>query len=702
MQSSADLSTSRHFQQGPYLMFPRSCLQIIAIILLTSQALVPARSAELPTRPRARDRQVAVLVTTLLESQHLTRHTLDDQIGSRTLKVFLERLDPRKLYFSQADIASFLKMESLVDDQLANNDLTIAYTVFHRFQERVRERTGLADELLTRELDFSRDEIIHQDPSLDTHPKNAEEATDRWRRQIKYDLLLLDARNPQDPVAHDQVKRHYHQFAQRIANTTADDLLEIFLTSLTRSFDPHSTYLSPPSYESLQIRMRLNYQGIGATLEQHLGFVAIRELIPGGDAAQQGKLRPKDRIVSIGQGTKVELVDVTDKTLREIVNLIRGPEGTVVRLGVLPADGDKLTIHQLTRTKVKLQDAEASGTVLDGPQVPGGKATRVGVVRLPSFYVDTVAARKNTPDYKSCTRDVRRILENFKKQQVDVVLLDLRKNGGGSLLEAVNLTGLFIDQGPIVQVKDSHQRVTLLLDTEAGTAWPGPLVVLTSRLSASASEIVAGAIQDYQRGIVLGDPATHGKGTVQQLINLNRQLFRASSSRINLGALKLTTQKFYRPNGETTQLRGVLPDIVLPSFTGSAATGESQLDYTIPFDKVAAIKFTPYLFTNPTLVKQLTTSSQARRQKSVEMQDLEKRFKRFHENQQAKSIPLDQQKYLQGFANPSAKPPSKPAAADAPGTLQTGPYLEEILAITRDYTSLLQAAKITLESKSAK
>ncbi|MEO2023635.1 MAG: S41 family peptidase, partial [Pirellulaceae bacterium] len=455
MQSQAKLSTSRNFQQGPYLMFLRSYLQIIAITLLTSQALVPARGAELPARPRARDRQVAVLVTTLLESQHLTRHTLDDQIGARTLKVFLERLDPRKLYFNQADMASFLKMESLVDDQLANNDLTIAYTIFHRFQERVRERTLLAAELLARQLDFSRDEIIHQDASLDTHPKNAEEATDRWRRQIKYDLLLLDARNPQDPVARAQVKRRYHQFAQRIANTTADDLLEIFLSSLTRSFDPHSTYLSPPSYESLQIRMRLNYQGIGATLEQHLGFVAIRKLIPGGDAAQQGKLRPKDRIVSIGQGTQEELVDVTDKRLREIVNLIRGPEGTVVRLGVLPADGGKLTIHQLTRTKVKLPDAEASGVILDGPQDSGGKATRVGVVRLPSFYVDIEAARKNTPDYKSCTRDVRRILENFQKQKVDVVLLDLRKNGGGSLLEAVHLTGLFIDQGPVVQIKDS-------------------------------------------------------------------------------------------------------------------------------------------------------------------------------------------------------------------------------------------------------
>ncbi|MCP4813732.1 MAG: tail-specific protease, partial [Planctomycetaceae bacterium] len=238
------------------------------------------------------------------------------------------------------------------------------------------------------------------------------------------------------------------------------------------------------------------------------------------------KLRPRDRIVSIGQGAKGEPADVTDKTLREIVNLIRGPEGTLVRLGVMPADGSKLTIHQLTRTKVKLQDAEASGAVMEVPKDPDGKATRVGVVRLPSFYVDTEAARKNTPNYKSCTRDVRRILENFKKQQVDVVLLDLRKNGGGSLLEAVHLTGLFIDQGPVVQIKDSHQRVTLMLDTEAGTAWSGPLVVLTSRLSASASEIVAGAIQDYRRGIVLGDTSTHGKGTVQQLLDLNRQLFR--------------------------------------------------------------------------------------------------------------------------------------------------------------------------------
>jgi carboxyl-terminal processing protease len=235
-----------------------------------------------------------------------------------------------------------------------------------------------------------------------------------------------------------------------------------------------------------------------------------------------------------------------------------------------------------------------------------------------------------------------------------------------------------------------------MLDTEAGTAWSGPLVVLTSRLSASASEIVAGAIQDYRRGIVLGDTSTHGKGTVQQLLDLNRQLFRASAKRAELGALKLTTQKFYRPNGETTQLRGVVPDIVLPSFTNSAATGETELDYAIPFDKISAVKFTPYLFTNPTLIKTLTTSSQARRQNSAEMQDLEKRFHRFHENRQAKSIPLDQQKYQQGFATSATAPPSETAAAD----LQTGPYLHEILAITCDYTHLLQAAKITIETKS--
>ena len=679
-------------------MLLRRYLQVITLALFAWQAAVPANSAELPDRPRARDRQVTVLVTTLLESQHLGRHALDDQVGTRTLKLFLDRLDPRKLYFNQADIASFMKTATRVDNQLANNDLSIAYTIFHRFRERVQQRTSLVDELLAAPLDFSRDELIHQDASLVNHPKNADEAADRWRRQIKYDLLLLDAHNPQAPVAQEQVKRRYHQFAQRIAHTTADDLLEMFLSSLTRSFDPHSTYLSPPSYESLQIRMRLNYQGIGATLEQHLGFVAIRKLIPGGSAAEQGKLHPKDRIVSIGQGAKGELADVTDKTLREIVNLIRGPEGTLVRLGVLPADGSNLTVHQLARTKVKLQDAEASGAVLEVAEGPDGKATRVGVVRLPSFYVDTEAARKNTPNYKSCTRDVRLILENFKKQQVDVALLDLRKNGGGSLLEAVHLTGLFIDQGPVVQIKDSHQRVTLMLDTEAGTAWSGPLVVLTSRLSASASEIVAGAVQDYRRGIVLGDTATHGKGTVQQLLDLNRQLFRPSAKRAELGALKLTTQKFYRPNGETTQLRGVLPDIVLPSFTDSPATGESQLDYTVPFDTISPIKFTPYLFTNPTLIKTLITSSQARRQNSTEMQDLEKRFQRFHENRQAKSIPLDQKKYQQGFSTSATEPPSESAAAD----LQTGPYLQEILSITRDYTHLLQAAKITIESKSQK
>jgi carboxyl-terminal processing protease len=279
--------------------------------------------------------------------------------------------------------------------------------------------------------------------------------------------------------------------------------------------------------------------------------------------------------------------------------------------------------------------------------------------------------------------------------------VDLRKNGGGSLVEAINLTGLFINQGPVVQVKDSHQRVQLLLDKEVGVAWSGPLVVLTSHMSASASEIFAGAIQDYRRGLLVGDPATHGKGTVQQIMDLNRQLFRTPANSVNLGALKLTVQKFYRPNGETTQLRGVLPDLVLPSIVEAAGHGESKLSFSLPFDKVEAVSFTPYLFTDPELITKLSQQSSQRQQESAAMQALKKKLQRFRLNQQAKTIPLNQQQYVASFADNDLSPSvTRPAAEEeAKGSKPTGPYLTEVLAIASDYFRLLDEAKITIDGK---
>ena len=682
-----------------------SCLYNLRFLLLMLAWLItlPLTAAELPSEPRPRDRQISVLVTTLLESQHLSKQPLDEKIAKRTLDQFLKRLDPRKLYFNQSDMDQFLKLASQLEDRLSDHDLTIAYTIFHRFRARVGERSKTIDRLLSGNFDFTLKETINQDSNLNQFAKNPEEAEDRWRRQIKYDLLTLNSSDPRATATREQVAKRYRQFTQQIGDTTADDLLEMFLSSLASSFDPHTSYLSPPSYESFQIRMRLNYQGIGAELEQHTGYVAIRKIIPGGDAQKQGKLQAKDRIVSVGQDADGEMADVTGKTLREIVQLIRGPEGTIVRLGVLPADGSKLTIHQLTRHKVTLQNSEASSAVKEGPAKADGTPTRIGVINLPSFYVDLDGLRNNRPNYKSSSRDIRGILENFQKQHVDLVLLDLRKNGGGSLVESINLTGLFINQGPVVQVKDSHNRVKLLLDTEVGAAWSGPLVVLTSHMSASASEIFAGAIQDYRRGIVLGDPATHGKGTVQQIMDLNRQLFRTPANNINLGALKLTVQKFYRPNGETTQLRGVVPDLILPSIAETTGHGESKLNFSLPFDKVTAVSFTPYLFTNPQLIAKLNQQSSERQTASPEMQALTKKFQRFRLSQQASTIPLNQQQYLADFADRDSAPAATTPTTekDAKESKPPGPYLTEVLAIASDYLRLLTEGKITIDSKPA-
>ncbi|MEE2827184.1 MAG: carboxy terminal-processing peptidase, partial [Planctomycetota bacterium] len=593
------------------------------------------------------------------------------------------------------------KLEKLIDNQLSDHDLTIAYTVFHRFQKRVQQRTELVETLIKRDFDFTINETVNQDLSLNEFPKNAAEVEDRWRRQLKYDLLILNSKETQSTATRDRVLLRYRHFAQQIAQTTADDLLEIFLSSLASSFDPHTSYLSPPSYERLRIRMRLNYQGIGAELEQHLGYVAIRKLIPGGDAARQDKLQPKDRIVSVGQGVEAEMIDVTGKTLRDIVQLVRGQEGTTVRLGILPANGGEMTIHQLTRSKIDLKDAAARSVVIEGPVKPNGMPARVGIIKLPSFYVDAEAARNNLADFKSCSRDVGKILKDFQKQQVDVVLLDLRNNGGGSLIESIRLTGLFIDQGPVVQVKDSHQQVKLMLDTDATIAWSGPLVVLTSRMSASASEIFAGAIQDYRRGLILGDHATYGKGTVQQLLDLNRQLFRAPSNNVNLGALKITIQKFYRPNGETTQLRGILPDVILPSRTEASQSDEAKLNFSLPFDQVDATSFTPYRFTNPQLIAQLSKQSTARQAESADLQALKERIKHSQKTQQAKTISLNRQQYLASSAshNLAVEPTSTPPGNPRNPVMEQGPYLTEVLSIVNDYLRLIDKEKISIERK---
>jgi carboxyl-terminal processing protease len=468
----------------------------------------------------------------------------------------------------------------------------------------------------------------------------------------------------------------------------------MYLTAITTSYDPHTTYMSPSSLENFRILMRLNLEGIGAALQPVDGYTVVSKIIPGGAADKHGKLKPEDKIVSVGQGVDGEMVDVVDMKLGDVVKLIRGKAGTVVRLGVTPAGSTETRVYEITRAKVELKDSEARAEIIEEGQNVDGTPLKIGVIDLPSFYMDMEGARKGLEDYKSTTRDVRRILEDFNEKGVDAVVLDLRRNGGGSLTEAINLTGLFIDHGSVVQVKDSGGRVQEYDDTERGMTWNGPLVVVTSKFSASASEILAGAIQDYRRGLVVGDKATHGKGTVQSLLDLGSQLFRIPNPP-NLGALKITMQQFYRPNGESTQKRGVLADIELPAITTHMDIGEGDLDYAIEFDKIAPSRYLPYGMVSPEIVNALATKSQARISQSEDFDKLARKIDRYNTQKAKKRVTLNDEDFFAERSELDAdkedeKQFENQANPDEKEVIKRDYYFNEVLDVTRDYAKLLQ------------
>nr|NIL98043.1 tail-specific protease [Planctomycetales bacterium]NIP70193.1 tail-specific protease [Planctomycetales bacterium] len=504
--------------------------------------------------------------------------------------------------------------------------------------------------------DFTVDESLSTDFDALAYARDEAEMRDRWRRRIKYDLLMQKAAETEPEEARQKLLRRYRTFAQNKHQADNDELLEIFLSSLTTSYDPHTSYMSPSTLENFNISMRLQLEGIGAALMMEDGYTIVSKIIPGGAASKDGRLQPEDQILGVGQDTDGPLVDVVGMRLNDVVKLIRGKRGTVVRLQVSPKGTGEPKVYEITRARIELKDSEARAEIIELGNKPDGTPYKIGVIDLPSFYMDMDAARLGRTDFKSTTRDVRKILQGetgpdgilspgFVQKGVDAVVLDLRKNGGGSLTEAINLTGLFIDKGPIVQVKDADGRVQHYDDLDAGTAWNGPLVVLISKFSASASEIFAGAIKDYQRGIVVGDHHTHGKGTVQTLLNVGRQLFRIPNAP-QLGALKITMQQFYRPNGDSTQNRGVPADIELPSITSHLDVGESDLDYAMKFDQVPAVPFQKTPQVDPVMIAQLRQKSEQRRAAVEDFRKLEERINRYKAQKERKSISLNEEKFF--------------------------------------------------------
>jgi carboxyl-terminal processing protease len=595
----------------------------------------PAVAGGVP-KPGTNDRHIAVAVRRHLEREHFLRQPIDDGIARRWFGTFLEALDPMKVYFLQSDVDAFGVRRDQLDDLVKRGDVNFAYEVFERFLQRVDSRLPLIERLLSSEHDFTAAESIVIDRKATNWARNEAEAEDVWRRRIKYDLLVQKMEKTPLEEAKDKLLRRYRSFAKRMHQMTADELLETYLSSLTASFDPHTSFMSPDTLKNFEIGMKLELDGIGAQLKGEDGYTTIVELTPGGAADKDGRLKAKDRVVGVGQGNEGEIVEVVDMNLNEVVRLIRGKRGTVVRLKVVPVGETAPKVYDITRAKIELKDAEARGEVIEHGAKPDGTPWRIGVINLPSFYMDMAGAQQGQADYKSSTRDCRRLLDEFRADGVDGVVLDLRNNGGGSLPEAIKLTGLFIDRGPVVQIKDADNQVRPYDDTEAGVSWDGPLVVLTNKFSASASEILAGAIQDYRRGLIVGDEATHGKGTVQSLLDLGRQLFQRFDNAPSLGAIKITMQQFYRPSGASTQLEGVKSDVVLPSLTTHLPVGEGDLDHAIPFDRVQPARYATVDRVSEPVVERLRERSVARvegRQEFAKLADDVARYKRRKDEQ---------------------------------------------------------------------
>ncbi len=656
-------------------------------------------------KPGPNDRQITLAVKSYLEREHFLRKPIDDEIAARWFDSFLGALDPLKIYFLKSDVDSFAKRKSSLDDLVRRGDVSFAYEVYDRFLERVDERIPIVEELLKSKLDFNEKESIVIDRDIAVWAKTQDEVRDKWKKRIKYDLLVQKMEKVTPEEARKKLLRRYTSFAKRMHQMNADELLETYLSSLTSSLDPHTSFMSPGTLENFEITMRLQLDGIGASLKGEDGYTTVAELVPGGAADKDGRLKKKDRIVGVGQDREGEMIDVVDMNLNDVVKLIRGKRGTVVRLKVVPVSQTVPKVYDIVRAKIELQDSAARGEIIEEGIKADGSPWRIGVINLPSFYMDMAAARQGQADYKSSTRDCRKLLEGFREQGVDCVALDLRNNGGGSLPESISLTGLFIDTGPVVQIKDADQRVQQYDDLEPGVVWDGPLVVLVNKFSASASEIVAGAIQDYRRGLVIGDSATHGKGTVQSLLDLGRQLFQRLPNAPSLGALKITMQQFYRPSGLSTQMKGVKSDVKLPSLTDHLPVGESDLDNAIPFYRVDTADFSATNNVNESMLETLQQRSDVRVADDEEFQELATDIARYEERKNEKTLSLLESDFVKEWnegkaAEKEEEKKQEENAGPRRPVVRRDFYFAEAMRVTTDYLSVLSGVAMPSLAKS--
>ena len=681
---------------------------------IVDQALISRKHTNAPLVVGPNDANIARVTARILERSHYSKQRLTDEVASKFLDRYMDALDNLHIYFLQTDVAEFEPYRTTLDDLTYKGDTAPAREIFRRFRERLNQQYEYATRLLTNEtFEFKSDERVLLNRRTMPHPKNMAEAQSLWRERLRYeylqeklnigrpeliaDLVLekLKAGKPkevapalrektskekaeeivqlieeksgqQTPEAIAQavrqkldrenadeivkiITRRYTRILRTVNDYDNDDVLQIYLSALTHVYDPHSDYMGKSELENFSIGMKLSLFGIGALLRSEDGFCKIQSLIAEGPAERGKKLKANDKIIAVAQGSQ-PAVDVVDMKLNKVVELIRGPKGTEVRLTIIPGDAADPSVRQtvsLVRDEIKLEDQAAKAKIIDLP-ADSGQTIRFGLIDLPSFYAAfELEGGRSSGERKSTTTDVAKLLKKLQKEKVDGIILDLRRNGGGSLEEAINLTGLFIKEGPVVQVKGPDGTVDVDNDTDPSVAYDGPLIVLTSRFSASASEILAGALQDYGRALIVGDSSTHGKGTVQSLLQLApimRGLGGFTPS-ANPGAIKITIKKFYRASGSSTQLKGVTPDIVLPSFNNHAEVGETALDNPLPWDTIESAKFDKVNRIEPALAE-LRKRSESRVAADPDFAFLREEIERYKKTLAEKSISLNEAQRL--------------------------------------------------------
>jgi carboxyl-terminal processing protease len=679
------------------------CVKLTAILTFVSSATDNSSPATLPATPTAQalaarttstnsqllleavarkpaslaagkhDSNVARLVSLILLQSHYLQQPLDREVSDKLLDRYLDVIDNLRLHFLESDLKEFEKYRTTAAELIRKNgDTEAARVIFARFHERLRQRVTYVAELLEHDpFEFDGEDRYNPNRKGADRPKDLEEARQLWRQRLRYEVLQEKLNNEKPEEITSKIARRYARLLKVYGDLDNGDIFELYLSALTHVYDPHSDYMGKSSLDTFSIGMNLSLFGIGALLQDEDGYCTIKELMPG-PAEKSKMIKPKDRIIAVAQDGG-DPVDVIDMPLKRVVELIRGPKGSKVTLTVIPSDAADPSTRRLVtleRDEIKLEDQQAKAKIIDLPTA-SDQYVRLGIIDLPSFYATFERVADSEP--RSTTVDVAKLLRKLKRENVQGIVLDLRRNGGGSLEEAINLTGLFIKEGPVVQVRDYTGKKMVERDTDPTVLYDGPLIVLTSRFSASASEILAGALQDYGRALIVGDSSTHGKGTVQSLIRLDRPEF---GSRIqNPGALKLTIRKFYRASGASTQLKGIVPDIILPSPSNYAEVGEAALDNPLPHDWIESAEYQKLDFIQPILAE-LQQRSSARIEKDQDFAYVQEEIDQYRKMLADRSVSLNMQQRLKEKEEATAR--MKARQADLKARPDTGEKVYEI------------------------